>query len=153
MLRLALLALAGTSACQRKEKCELNLPALATKKVPALLSYTSSKDTLAFVSGGQLTLYGQLLPTTRINFGGAVEVLSTDATAIPFFVGIYHRLIAPSPQALLRVRISSPKVVLIRNRFTPRGERTASRRWARRPGPGLARCVASRLCWSRPQLK
>ncbi len=137
LLLTALLALVGAPACRSREKCELDLPAMFHKKVPALLSYTSSSDTLAFVSGGQLTwhplganafasldsnachrqrgtltLYGQLVPTTHTSFAGEVEVLSTDATAIPFFVGIYHRLIAPGPQALLRVRISSPKVAL-----------------------------------------
>ena len=137
LLLAVLLAFAGANACQSQEKCELSLPALADKKLPSLLSYASNSDTLAFISGGQLTwhplgaeavvaldsttcqrqrssitLYGQLVPTTRTSSAGEVEILTADATAIPFYVGLYNRRIAPHAQALLSVRISSPKVVL-----------------------------------------
>ena len=137
LLLTASLALAGASACQSRAQCELSLSALPGKKVPALLSYSSSHDTLAFVSGGQLTwhplgtnsfaaidstgwqrqrgtlsLYGQLVRTSRTSYAHEVDILTTDGSNIPFFVGLYHRVIAPGPQALLRVRISSPNVVL-----------------------------------------
>ena len=133
----ALLALAGSPACRSRAQCELDLSALANKKVPALVSFSSSHDTLALVSGGQLTwhplgtqsfaaldsnawqrqrgtctLFGQLVRTTRTSVDDGVVIITTDSRSIPFFVGLYHRAIAPSPQALLSVRISSSKVVL-----------------------------------------
>ena len=137
LLLTALLALVGSTACRSRAQCELDFSALANKKVPALVSFSSSHDTLALISGGQLTwhplgsqsfvaldsnawqrqrgtrtLYGQLVHTTRTSVAYGVEIITTDSRSIPFFVGLYDRAIAPTPQALLSVRISSSKVVL-----------------------------------------